>query len=252
MNEIVTYMAGSKEIELTPEIIRNYLVAGNGNVSDSEVVMFMKMCEFQGLNPFLREAYLVKYGNEYPATMITGKETFMKRAVRNPIYKGHKVGIEDNGKSAWAEVYKSNLEFPIRVEVDYDEYVGLKGGKPNKMWGSKPKTMLKKVALVQALRESFPEDFGGLYSPEEINSIDGEMLPTDEVIVDAENVKVSTHTEGGIKQAESVSETENSDVSEIPEEKDEKKDKTDTSDTSEVQEAFIKVLKVTKKKNAER
>ena len=29
--------------------------------------------------------------------------------------------------------------------------------------------MLKKVALVQALREAFPEDFGGMYSEEEIN-----------------------------------------------------------------------------------
>ena len=28
--------------------------------------------------------------------------------------------------------------------------------------------MIRKVALVQALREAFPEDFEGLYSPEEI------------------------------------------------------------------------------------
>jgi hypothetical protein len=28
--------------------------------------------------------------------------------------------------------------------------------------------MIRKVALVQALREAFPEDYSGLYSPEEI------------------------------------------------------------------------------------
>jgi hypothetical protein len=30
--------------------------------------------------------------------------------------------------------------------------------------------MIRKVALVQALREAFPEDFGGLYSPEEMGN----------------------------------------------------------------------------------
>lgn len=248
MNEMVTYMAGAKEIELTPSVIRQYLVAGNGNVSDSEVMMFMKMCEFQGLNPFLREAYLVKYGNDFPATMITGKETFVKRATRNPHYKGHKVGVSDDGKTAWAEVYQDRLDFPIRVEVDFDEYVGMKNGQPNKMWKSKPKTMLKKVALVQALRESFPEDFGGLYSPEEIGEVDESALPTEEVIIEGD-VKVVNHTEEGIKQAESKSDTaESSEIpNEIPleEEKEEEKPPAEekTSDT-----AFIKILKVTKKK----
>ena len=60
---------------------------------------------------------------------------------------------------------------PIRVEVDYEEYVGKKkSGEINSMWTNKPKTMLKKVALVQALREAFPEDLGGMYSKEEAES----------------------------------------------------------------------------------
>ena len=52
---------------------------------------------------------------------------------------------------------------------DY-EYVGKKkDGSVNKMWKSKPRTMLKKVALVQTLNKDFPEVFGGMYSQEEIN-----------------------------------------------------------------------------------
>jgi phage recombination protein Bet len=258
MNEIVKYQAGAKEIELTPSVIRNYLVAGNGKVTDSEVMMFMKMCEFQGLNPFLREAYLVKYGNDYPATMITGKETFVKRASRNPYYKGHKVGMSEDAKSAWAEVYHSKLDFPIRVEVDYNEYVGLKNGKPNKMWDSKPKTMLKKVALVQALRETFPEEFGGLYSPEEVHDVDEAALPTDEVIIDAEDVKQLNHTETGVQQAASKEKTdktdkteasETSELSEIPDETPVEKE-APPSILKENDTAFIKVKKVTKKKNS--
>ena len=176
-------------IELSPKIIRDYLVSGDkSKVSDQEIQMFLELCKYQRLNPFLREVYLIKYGNS-PATMVTGKETFLKRAVKNPRYEGHQTGILDNGQVAWAEVYVHNYQVPIKCEVDYDEYVGLRqDGSPNRMWTTKPRTMLKKVALVQALREAFPEDFGGLYSQEEINTV-AEELPHSEVIVESGNGK---------------------------------------------------------------
>jgi hypothetical protein len=40
--------------------------------------------------------------------------------------------------------------------------------------------MIRKVALVQALREAFPEDFGGMYSPEEM-PVDTQTLPDNPV-----------------------------------------------------------------------
>jgi len=184
--EMVKYQAGDNTIELTPDTVRKYLVSGQGKITDQEVMMFLKLCEYQKLNPFLREVYLIKYGND-PATMVTGKETFLKRAYRHPKYRGHKTGISDNGKVAWAEVYVDGYTVPIRCEVDYKEYVGLKrDGTPNRMWASKPNTMLKKVALVQALREAFPETFGGMYSQEEINTIDA-PLPAE--VIDAEKTE---------------------------------------------------------------
>jgi len=167
-NSIVKYETSGGEIELSPQIVRQYLVSGQGNVSDQEVMMFLNLCKFQRLNPFLREAYLIKYGNS-PATIVTGKEAFTKRATRNQHYRGHKVGASPDGLVAWAEVYRDDYDIPIRVEVDYDEYVGRKGdGSITAMWKNKPKTMLKKVALVQALREAFPDDFGGMYFEEEL------------------------------------------------------------------------------------
>ena len=185
----------SGKVTLTPEIIRKYLVSGTAPVSDSEIVMFINLCKFQRLNPFLREVYLVKYSDKAPASMVTGKETFLKRAMRNPKYRGHKTGISADGKMAWAEVYVHEYAVPIRCEVDYDEYVATKdewvnnkptGRKiPNRTWAEKPKTMLKKVALVQALREAFPEDLGGMYSQEEINSIQ-ETLPEKPVVIQSE------------------------------------------------------------------
>ena len=38
--------------------------------------------------------------------------------------------------------------------------------------------MIRKVALVQALREAFPEDLAGMYSTEEMN-VDDSILPVD-------------------------------------------------------------------------
>lgn len=168
-NELMSYtsMTGDK-LELSPQIVRQYLVSGSGNVTDQEIMMFLQLCKFQKLNPFLREAYLIKFGSA-PATIVTGKETFLKRAANNPKYQGHEVGIEENGSMAWAEVYVEGYVKPVRCEVEFDEYVGKKAsGEVNAQWKTKPKTMLKKVALVQALREAFPADFGGMYSPEEI------------------------------------------------------------------------------------
>jgi len=182
---IVKYQSlTGQEIELTPAIVRQYLVSGQGKITDQEVFMFLELCKYQKLNPFLREAYLIKYGTE-KATIVTGKETFLKRAVKNPKYKGHETGISTDGKQAWAKVYVEGYSVPISCVVDWDEYVGKKSdGTVNTMWRTKGKTMLKKVALVQSLREAFPEDFGGLYSPEEINTITTELPTTEVDIID--------------------------------------------------------------------
>jgi len=181
MTDIIKYKAGENTVELSPNIIKKYLVSGDGKITDQEIMMFLKLCECQQLNPFLREVYLIKFGSK-PATMVTGKETFLKRAYRNPDYQGHKTGISLDGKVAWAEVYVKDYQVPIRCEVDFDEYVGKKNdGTINAIWKAKPNTMLKKVALVQALREAFPETFGGMYSQEEINTVNAEILPTETI-----------------------------------------------------------------------
>ena len=201
---IVTYMAGNEEIRLSPDIVKRYLVSGGGNVTDQEVFMFLQMCRTQHLNPFLREAYCIKYGDRNPATMVVGKETFTKRARRNPDYQGSEAGIIvrdlETGEvkevpgtvfvkgqelvGGWARVYITGLAVPTYISVPFNEYAGRKqDGSLNGMWATKPATMIRKVALLQALREAFPEDMGGLYGAEEINTIDSEKLPEAPVTV---------------------------------------------------------------------
>jgi phage recombination protein Bet len=209
MNEVVEYQAGKETVILSPDYIKKYLAGDNPNVTDSEAVMFLNLCKYQHLNPFLREAYLIKYGNR-PATMVVGKDTFVKRARANKDFNGFQAGvivIDSNGNiveregsfrlptdqliGGWAKVYIKGLSTPYYSAVNWTEYAGVdRDGNLNSMWRSKGATMIRKVALSQALREAFPDDLGGLYEPEEINTIDSELdetpieIPSEEIPVE--------------------------------------------------------------------
>lgn len=185
---LVEYESGNEKVKLSPAMIKQYLVSGGGNVTDSEVMMFLSLCKFQHLNPFLREAYLIKFGNS-PATMVVGKDVFTKRARRNPDYVGKKSGIivqdasgqiidregtfyikgVENLLGGWCKVYIKGYEQPEYCSVSFEEYAGRKGdGSLNNQWATKPATMIRKVAIVHALREAFPEETAGMYAAEEI------------------------------------------------------------------------------------
>jgi len=176
----VTYQANGEDIFLDPSTIKNYLTSGSADITVQEAVLFMNLCKFQKLNPFLKEAYLVKYSKDKPADMIVGKEAFMKRAEEHEKYEGYKAGliisrnnevIEIEGSftmkndvllGGWAEVYRSDRKHPSIAKVGFEEYNTSKS-----TWAQKPKTMIRKVALVQALREAFPQNLGGMYIEEE-------------------------------------------------------------------------------------
>ena len=172
-----------EEVQLSPEIVKKYLVSGKPDqVTHQEITMFLALCKYQKLNPFLREAYLIKFAGS-PATIVTGKDVWTKRASRNPDCTGWSSGVivqsNDTGNiierdgsmvlksemliGGWGKVYRRSWSVPIYVTVSMDEY-----NKNQANWKTMPGTMIRKVGLVQALREAFPEDFEGLYSPEEM------------------------------------------------------------------------------------
>ena len=216
-DKVVEFEVNGQTVKLSPAIIRNYLVNGNGNVSDQEVVMFLNLCKFNRLNPFLREAYLIKYGSS-PATMVVGKDAITKRAMRNPNYEGQQAGVVvlkelenrigtihlDNESlvGGWACVYVKGYKHPIEITVQFDEYVQMKDGKATSNWKAKPGTMIRKVALTQALREAFPEDLGSMYAPEEMGVPDSilDVTPVSDeppVHVDESTGEVIEHQPGG-------------------------------------------------------
>lgn len=205
--QLVEYESNGEMVKLSPNMIKKYLVIGGGNVTDGEVMMFMSLCRYQHLNPFLKEAYLIKFGSNDPATIVTGKDVFTKRADANPNYKGKKAGIvvqkedgtveeregtmvlpEEKLVGGWAKVFIKDKE-PEYQSVSFNEYAGRKkDGTINSQWSKKPATMIRKVAVVQALREAFPDRFQGLYAQEEMATV-GDVKQDIEKYVEAEIIE---------------------------------------------------------------
>lgn len=197
----VNYEAAGQMVELTQATVKQYLVSGNGNVTDQEVGIFLMLCKGQKLNPFLREAYLVKFGTQ-PAQIVVGKDAFTKRAESNKNYKGSEAGIIvvnlnkqiENRKGTfylkgreelvggWAKVLFKDGKEEMFHTVGIDEY---NTGKS--LWATKPATMIRKVALVQALREAFPNALSQMYTSEELG-VD-EELPMEPVDPQEEQMK---------------------------------------------------------------
>ena len=182
MTDLAIYEANGKEIQLSKDTVKQYLVSGNGKVSDQEVVMFMELCKYQELNPFLKEAYLIKYSDRAPASIVVGKEAYMKRAQAQPDYERFEAGIiiqrnnqlmevegsfklpQDSLLGGWAKIYRKGIKEPNITRVSMTEY-----SQGQSTWAKMPATMIRKVAIVQAIRETYPEQFGGMYIEEEMN-----------------------------------------------------------------------------------
>jgi phage recombination protein Bet len=175
-----TYKVAGEDVTLSHSIVRNFLTKGNGKVTDQDLTQFIGICKYNQLNPFLNEAFLIKFGDKNPAQMVVSKEALMKRAEQSAEYDGFKAGliikrgndiIEVEGSfslstdillGGWAVVYRKDREFPYVSRVSLSEY-----DSKQVLWNEKKSTMIRKTAIVQALREAFPTQLGAMYTAEE-------------------------------------------------------------------------------------
>lgn len=194
--EIVT-RTGEK-LKLSKEIVERQL-AGNQTITESEFSMFFQLCKVYKVNPFLREAYIIKYGGQQ-ATIVLDYKVLQQIAESNSAYTGMKHGIivtdkngnviERNGEfilpnetliAGWCEVLRNDRTVPTRVTAMFEEFKGVKKtGEANSNWTSKPCFMIVKVAKAQALREAFPNMLGSnIYISEEMDSDKNQSAPVE-------------------------------------------------------------------------
>jgi len=154
--------------------------------TDLEAVHFLSVCRYHKINPWLKEAYLIKYDETLPAQIVVGKDFYNRRAQSFPTYKGHAAGIilqvkdaagklsierragafhtaEETLLGGWGKVWRGDLEHPVEIEVQLKEY-----DKHMANWKTMPATMIRKVAISQAWREAYPTEFAGLLDEAEI------------------------------------------------------------------------------------
>ena len=166
------------------------------NATDQEAINFLQLCRYMGLNPFVRDAYLIKYGKDAEATMVVGKDAFTKRAEAHPQFSGMSAGViirngdaepvERKGSlsldgekivGGWAHVYRNDHKIPTEITVKLEEFSTGRGP-----WQKMPGTMIRKVALVTALREAFPSTFSGMYDSAEMKIDLNEQMEPIEVV----------------------------------------------------------------------
>ena len=222
-DKVMNFKVGNDNVQLSINLVKRYLSGDNPNVTESEIMYFMKLCKARGLNPYIRDAYLIKYGNQ-PAAIIVAKDAVEKRAIQNPNYDGKEVGIyvetgelikregsilrknKEELVGAWCTVYRKDWKYPITKEVNFDEYIQKKkDGTPNTNWENRPVTMITKVAIVQALREAFIEELSGMYEAEEMGVNESELDNTPIQVDENE-----TYDKSDIDDAEIVEENDDS------------------------------------------
>lgn len=179
-------------ITITSEDVRMHICPA---ADAKEVAYFMELCRAQRLNPFLNEAYLVKFkGN--PAQIMAAHKVLVKRAEAHPQYDGmeHGVVVLRNGEvhheqrgavyaeagekliGGWCKVYRKDRRMPIYAERSLKS---MDKGQAN--WKSMPDLMIDKCAQAAALREAFPDELRSMYVQEEMGSVPPQEVTPDEV-----------------------------------------------------------------------
>ena len=163
-NELTT----TETQKVTKDLCIQFLKSQHTDLSQGEFEMFAAVAIAFNLNPYLKEIYPIKYGGKM--NLITGYQTYIKRAETFPQYDGYDTDFIGEGKNLCCvcNVYRKDRSRPVTAKVYFSEYT-----QNNSMWNSKPHVMLEKVAIGTAFRRAFPVDLGGMpYTSEEIRAED--------------------------------------------------------------------------------
>jgi len=174
------------------EVIKEQFAKG---ASDTELQLFLYVCQRTGLDPFSRQIHLMprwnsKIGKDIMMVVI-GIDGLRSTAERTGAYAGNTDPVfgEDMEISVTKKGYNGSKDtvtkytVPSRATVTVKKVVhGLvcdfpatakwteyyPGDKGGMMWIKMPENMLGKCAEAKALRKAFPSVMSGLYVPEEM------------------------------------------------------------------------------------
>ena len=172
MNEILKKEATEIITLVDEKMIDEYLdtTGLTKSLLPKEKAMFKNMARLYGLNPFKRELHCTVYGEgQYrQCSIVTGYEVYLKRAERIGKLDGGKAQItgnlQDGTLAATVTIWRKDWTHPFTHTAFYSECVqtSKKTGEPNAIWRKMPNFMVRKVAIAQAFRLCFSDEFGGM------------------------------------------------------------------------------------------
>lgn len=188
------WMAGP-ELSDTQKALVKRTIAKDCN--DDEFIIFLYRCRAYWLDPLKGEISVQIRNKDKPdkrqMVVIVQRDGYLTIAHRSGQFGGLQSGTKKDGDEivGWAKVWNKSAEEPTEVEVYQSEYDPSWGLSPEArkneawkfgVWGSKPRTMMQKVAESQALRRAF--NISGVYEPAEVdtwNDIPDEVAARDRI-----------------------------------------------------------------------
>ncbi len=187
------------------ELLKRTVAKGT---TDDEFSLFQYACKRTGLDPFIKQIYAIKrwdsQSNSYVMGIQTGIDGYRLIADRTGQYAGSDEPIYtldpnetwhpfEAKVTVWKMVADERRAFTGVVR--WSEYVQTKDGHPIGRWKDMPFNQLAKCAEAQALRKAFPADLSGIYTHEEMPTIDIEVV-NETSVPPAEQPKAEDLTSG--------------------------------------------------------
>ena len=86
--------------------------------TENEFLLLMQLAKTYQLDPFAKQIWAVKYGNN-PAAIFCGRDGFLAIAHRSGKFDGMESGTRKDGDDlvGWCRVYRKDMSRPFEVEV---------------------------------------------------------------------------------------------------------------------------------------
>lgn len=179
------------------EAIRALIAVPKGDppANDKELAEFLAQADATGLDPLKRFCYgqLRRNQGGRVLSFLASIDGFRHVAERSGSYQGQEGPMWCGPDGAWVDVWldkkppvaakvgvwRDGFRAPCWAVARWDAYAQTKYGssEPTEMWAKFADLMLAKCAEALALRKAFPNDFGGVYTKEEMSQAEQAEAP---------------------------------------------------------------------------
>lgn len=156
------------------DIIKNQIAK---RCTDDELKLFVQVCKKRELDPFARQIYAIKRGDQM--TIQISIDGLRLQAQRSGKYRGQSTPLFCGADGVWVDVWlASYAPTAAKVTIHHADFIEPMVGVAlyksyaqtnNNLWKTMPDVMLSKCAEGIAIRKAFPLETSGLYLEEEMH-----------------------------------------------------------------------------------